>query len=63
MVNVNHSWWMGELCGLVITCAIWHIMMKAHRLRLEIFDLENKMSGKLQKRIHEHLQKYFKMFK
>ncbi len=35
--------------GLLIKCAIWHIMIKAHTLGLKNFDLENKMSGKLQK--------------
>jgi hypothetical protein len=35
--------------GLLIKCAILHIVIKAHRLGLKKFDLENKMSGKLQK--------------
>jgi hypothetical protein len=50
MVNVNHSWWMGGYCvewGHAKYVAIWHMVIKVHKLRLKIFDLEKKLGEML----------------
>ncbi len=48
--------------GTCYVCAIRHRVIKAHKLKSQKFNLENKINGKLQKRIHGHAWKCIKMF-